>query len=200
VDEILEKIKAFATKAHGEQKRKFTGEQYINHPVRVMEICMAYTHDRPSLAAALLHDVLEDTEVKENEMEAFLKDVMPKEEAKKTLELVIWLTDVYVKEDYPSLNRRKRKNKEADRLSKSHPDAQTVKYADSIDNAIDITKNDTDFAGKFLDEVGYLLTRMDKGNKELYERAVQTIEDCKRELKKQKKARFEENGKQEARE
>lgn len=181
---ILEKIKAFATDAHGNQKRKFTNESYIIHPIRVMDICKHYTDNFSILAAALLHDVLEDTNVSESVLQEFLEEVTNAEEANRTLNLVLDLTDVYIKEDFPNMNRRKRKNKEAERLQKVDPDAQTVKYADIIDNAIDITKHDKNFALKFLNEVRFLLTKMDKGNNELYERAKVTVSNCLKELKK----------------
>ena len=59
--EDLEKIRHFADQAHGGQLRKYTPERYIVHPVRVMETLKKYTDDLTVLAAALLHDVLEDT-------------------------------------------------------------------------------------------------------------------------------------------
>ena len=71
-DNILEEVKSFASEAHGEQKRKYTPEPYIVHPIRVMEICKKYTDDVRILSAALLHDVLEDTSVTEKEMFQFL--------------------------------------------------------------------------------------------------------------------------------
>ncbi|HYH55544.1 MAG TPA: hypothetical protein VD772_02970, partial [Anseongella sp.] len=97
---------------------------------------------------------------------------------------VEWLTDVYTKENYPRLNRKKRKAREADRLSKAPAAAQTVKYADIIDNAIDIAGHDKDFAKVFLRECGQLLRQMDKGNQQLYERAVKTVADCLSELQR----------------
>lgn len=57
MEEVLEQIRDFADKAHGEQMRKYTPERYIVHPVRVMKICREYTDDITVLAAALLHDV-----------------------------------------------------------------------------------------------------------------------------------------------
>ena len=38
MNEILAAIRKFADEAHGEQKRKYTPERYIVHPVRVMEL------------------------------------------------------------------------------------------------------------------------------------------------------------------
>ena len=51
-------------------------------------------------------------------------------------------TDIYTKQNYPGWNRRKRKQKEAERLAVAHPDAQTVKYADIIDNNIECDEHE----------------------------------------------------------
>lgn len=185
MEDILEKVKSFADRSHGEQKRKYSGERYIVHPVRVMEMCREYTHSLPVLAAALLHDVLEDTEVTKEEMLRFLNTAMDRDEAVKTTELVEELTDVYTTLNYPRLNRRKRRQKEAERLSVASKEAQTVKYADLIDNSIDITRNDRDFAPVFLSESKNLLEKMNKGNPELYKRAVETVKECILEIEKE---------------
>jgi (p)ppGpp synthase/HD superfamily hydrolase len=60
-EKILQEIIQFADLAHGKQVRRYTSERYIVHPVRVMETCRQYTNDISVLAAAILHDVLEDT-------------------------------------------------------------------------------------------------------------------------------------------
>src|SRR3954465_6830525 len=103
---VIDLVEAYATKAHGEQRRKYTPEPYIVHPVRVMKLCAEYTDKTTILYAALLHDVLEDTDVDEQQMFSFLKSVMTTNEARETLLLVVELTDVYIKDDYPHLNRR----------------------------------------------------------------------------------------------
>jgi (p)ppGpp synthase/HD superfamily hydrolase len=174
----LEKVKRFAEKAHGEQRRKYSDERYISHPIRVMEMCMQYTDDDCMLAAALLHDVLEDTSVNEKEMRTFLNEVMSPEAAERTLEMVVELTDIYTKKKYPGLNRRARKSKEAERLSKVSGDAQTIKYADIIDNATNIFVHDPDFAIVFIQEGRGVLKRMLQGDPELYDRALKVVEDC----------------------
>ena len=101
MDAILEKVKVFADQAHGDQRRKYSNERYIFHPLRVMENCRNYTDDMAVLAAALLHDVLEDTKVTREEMDNFLREIMPEVMAARTLDLVIELTDVYTKKNYP---------------------------------------------------------------------------------------------------
>lgn len=183
MDQVLEKIKDFADRAHGEQTRRYSADRYIVHPMRVMEICRQHTNDLAILAAAILHDVLEDTDVKKDEIEDFLRGIMEPSQAQRTLKFVIELTDIYVKKNYPEWNRRKRKNKEADRLSTVSPEAQTIKYADIIDNSGEIATHDPDFALKYLDEASLLLNKMTKGIKQLRERALETVKTEKETLK-----------------
>lgn len=176
--ETLAAIRKFADEAHGEQKRKYTPERYIVHPVRVMELCAKYTQALPVLAAALLHDVLEDTKVGKKEMQQFLESILSKEEAAQTTALVVELTDVYTKTAYPRWNRKKRKRKEAERIQKASAESQTVKYADIIDNCKEIVEHDPDFAGVFLMECRSLLTVIPNGNEELRKEAVRTVDEC----------------------
>ncbi len=178
IQSILDQVRDFADRAHGTQMRKYTPDRYIVHPVRVTEILMEYTNDVCMLAAALLHDVLEDTPLKSEEIEFFLKDIMLSTEVRKTINLVEELTDVYVKSDYPHLNRRQRKELEIARIAKTSRDSQTIKYADIIDNCIEIVKYDRAFAKKFLWECKEMLRAARRGDGCLYERAVLTIDSA----------------------
>src|SRR5689334_19942459 len=116
---ILEKIKDFAAEAHKGQKRKYVDEPYVNHPIRVSKYCQRFSPSLSIAAAAILHDVLEDTAVTSQEMESFLLSIMSDGEAKHTMRLVKDLTDVYTHAAYPHMNRRWRKEKECDRLCKT---------------------------------------------------------------------------------
>lgn len=177
MNSVLEQVKAFAAKAHGEQRRKFADEPYVAHPVRVMEICESWSKDVAVLAAALLHDVLEDTAVKKEELQLFLNGIMESGKAQRTLLLVDELTDRYVKANYPQWNRRKRKSKETERLEKTSAEAQTIKYADIIDNSAEIAYQETgDFAIVFLKECQALLKKLNKGDPALRQRAVDTVQ------------------------
>lgn len=182
MDRVIENVMDFAAKAHGDQQRKYVAEDYIHHPIRVMETCRNYTSSIPVLCAALLHDVLEDTPVTKEEMFDFLLTVMKEKEAKRTVAIVTELTDVYIKSSYPNLNRRSRKNKELDRLVKISPEAQTIKYADIIDNVKAIGSDDNDFAPVYLKECNAILKRLDKGDPVLYNQALETIEKEMEEL------------------
>ena len=174
----LVKVEEFARQAHGTQRRKYADELYINHPIRVMTTVQAYINSLTALSAALLHDVLEDTETKKNEIRDFLLTIMDTREADETVNLVVELTDQYTKENYPQWNRKKRKKMEAERLSKVSPAAQTIKYADLIDNSEDIIDSDTDFKLTYLKEARDLLGKITRGKPELHERAVHTVHDC----------------------
>lgn len=182
MDNILEQVREFADKAHGTQERKYASERYIAHPVRVMEMCRRHNSSLPVLAAALLHDVLEDTDVDQKALHGFLRSVMNDEDAVQTINLVVELTDVYVKSAYPRWNRRKRKTKEAERISKTSPESQTIKYADIIDNCREIAEHDPDFAGVFLLECKMLLKKIPEGQPELYREATDTVEHSLRQV------------------
>jgi guanosine-3',5'-bis(diphosphate) 3'-pyrophosphohydrolase len=175
-DEIIRSVEEFATVAHGTQMRKYTPEPYIVHPIRVMKICQEYTVDVAVLSAALLHDVLEDTPVTKEYMKNFLEGIMTDDTAARTLRYVVDLTDVYIKKDYPALNRRKRKQMERDRVAKTSAESQTIKYADTLDNCNEIVKYDPDFARVFLRECYAMLKIMGKGDPVLYRRAMDAVE------------------------
>lgn len=176
--EIIEKVKMFADQAHGDQMRKYANERYIVHPIRVMEIVREFTQDVPPLAASLLHDVLEDTSITPEQLKYFLDSVMTQDDSNETFKLVNELTDVYIKANFPKLNRRSRRSREAERLATTSEMAQTIKYADIVDNVNDIASQNTDFAIVYIRESKQLLTMIPKGNQALYLRAQQVIDDA----------------------
>lgn len=65
---MLSKAIIIATKAHEGQVRKISGLPYIVHPLAVMQILLDYGYnDEKMLAAAVLHDVIEDCDEKYQE-------------------------------------------------------------------------------------------------------------------------------------
>ena len=175
VETILKTVEAFANNTHGSQKRKYTADPYIVHPIRVMQMCREYTEHLPVLCAALLHDVLEDTLTTKAEIHNFLLAHMSVPFALETVDLVEQLTDVYIKDKFPRMNRGLRKQNEAERLSNVSGMAQTIKYADIFDNT-DIAYNDPDFARIYLREANELLNVMKNGNADLRNRAIKQVE------------------------
>ena len=65
---LVERAFEFSESAHRGQYRK-SGEPYITHPLAVASILSQWRIDAQGLAAALLHDVMEDTSVTKNEIE-----------------------------------------------------------------------------------------------------------------------------------
>lgn len=63
----IEKAYLFARDAHGSQTR-YTGEPYITHPLAVALILAQMRMDPQTIMAAILHDVLEDTPIKQTEI------------------------------------------------------------------------------------------------------------------------------------
>jgi GTP pyrophosphokinase len=59
---LLQKAYVFAAQAHKGQVRR-SGEPYLSHPLEVASMLADMKMDSITLAASLLHDVLEDTEV-----------------------------------------------------------------------------------------------------------------------------------------
>ena len=81
--ELCTKAHDFAKKAHENQKRA-SGEPYFTHPCAVSEILIDLGMDAATVAAAFLHDVIEDTPVSEGDIK--------KEFGDEVLELVLGVT------------------------------------------------------------------------------------------------------------
>ncbi|MGB9744076.1 MAG: RelA/SpoT family protein [Desulfurella sp.] len=74
--ELIDKAFLFAYEKHKTQKRA-SNESYIIHPINTAKIVTRLILDENTIAAALLHDVLEDTQTKEEEIEnAFGSDIL----------------------------------------------------------------------------------------------------------------------------
>jgi GTP pyrophosphokinase len=67
-EDLLNRAYVYAMKAHGNQKRA-SGEAYFNHPLEVAAILTEMKLDDATIAAALLHDTVEDTSATQQEIE-----------------------------------------------------------------------------------------------------------------------------------
>ncbi len=75
MNSLIERALEFATKKHGDQKDK-DGKPYILHPVGVASLIGSISEDENLVAAAFLHDTLEDTETTYDELvETFNEDI-----------------------------------------------------------------------------------------------------------------------------
>lgn len=146
---IIERAKMFAAGAHAGvgQKRKYTGEDYITHPIAVSEIVREQGGTDEMIAAALLHDTLEDTRVTDGHIfELF---------GQRVADMVDALTNKARPEDG---DRVARFMINIDRLSKNL-DMQTrvIKLADIIHNTSSVIALDQNFAARYLAEKGFTL-------------------------------------------
>src|SRR5436305_8342205 len=67
--DLLTRAFRFAERAHAGQQRR-SGEDFIHHPFGVAKICAELHLDEQAIAAALLHDVVEDTDVELTDVQA----------------------------------------------------------------------------------------------------------------------------------
>ncbi len=167
----------FVTKHHGQQKRKYTQEPYVNHLIRVALMVKAYSDDSRMVVAALGHDLLEDTACTVPDLYQFLTGInFSDSDSDYICFLVEELTDVFTPKVFPQFNRKTRKELEAARLSEISPSAQTIKYCDLIDNTTSIVKHGGGFAKVYLKEKKRILALMNKGNQELYKQVSSILE------------------------
>jgi (p)ppGpp synthase/HD superfamily hydrolase len=155
----------YAKEAHGNQKRKYTGQPYITHPVAVANIVATVTTDCDMLAAALLHDVLEDTD-------RTYDDIRDAGFGFTVADLVLELTDVSKPEDG---NRATRKEIDRMHLATVSASAKTIKLADLIHNTESICRYDEGFARIFMKEKEALLAVLTEGDATLYAHATEIV-------------------------
>jgi (p)ppGpp synthase/HD superfamily hydrolase len=164
---MIERARVFATAAHAavKQVRKYTFEPYIVHPAEVagmIDSLEGATFEM--VAAAWLHDVVEDTGVS--------LEVIRAEFGDKVAELVGWLTDVSKPEDG---NRAVRKAIDREHTARAPAEAQTVKLADLIANSRSILAHDPAFARVYLEEKRMLLEVLTRGDATLMAQARRIV-------------------------
>lgn len=168
----IAKAASFAAEAHKNQRRKFgSGEPYINHPLRVAATVAQHEPVDFAIAAAMLHDVIEDCGVTVGQL--------VDEFGMATARLVEQVSDVSKPEDG---NRAKRKAIDREHLLEASPLAQTIKLADMIDNTRDIMDQDLGFAKVYIPEMDLTIDYLGKGNPELMAIALKQLRRAKRIL------------------
>jgi (p)ppGpp synthase/HD superfamily hydrolase len=117
------------------------------------------------IAAAYLHDTVEDTDVE-------IEDIA-KEFGKDVADLVSDLTDVSTPFDGV---RAERKAMDREHTAKSSARAKTIKLADLISNSRSITQHDEGFAVTYMKEKQLLLPHLVQGNNKLFKQAERIIQ------------------------
>lgn len=159
---MLDSAITFASLAHAGQRRKYTDEPYIVHPIEVMSLVALHGGDDDMKVAAVLHDVLEDTVVGRREI--------LRRFGERVLMLVEGLTD-------PVVEGNRSVRKEAARLHTYAQcySVQVIKCADLISNTRSITLHDPKFAKVYLDEKRLLLDGMAVKGHSLWHKAMELV-------------------------
>lgn len=169
LDDLTTKALRYASDAHGlvGQRRRYTNEPYIVHPVAVANMVWEFGQLHPDigfnsqhLAAALLHDVLEDTVTREHTKESRMSDILLLC-GLEVFDMVAGLTNPF---NLSHGNRQKRMELERGRLHDESSDVQNLKCFDMVHNTESIVEHDKNFARRFLQEkrdVIMVLTKAD---------------------------------------
>jgi len=155
-----------ARMAHAKQLRKYTNEPYIVHPFAVSGLVASVTNDDGMIIAALLHDVVEDSDVSLDTIKGVF--------GLRIAGMVSDLTDVSKKSDG---NRRVRKQIDLEHTAAASKEAKTIKLADLIDNTKSITTFDPDFAKVYMREKQRLLEVLVDGDATLFALAENMVRD-----------------------
>ena len=123
---LLDKAIVFAAKAHKDTERRGKGFPYIAHPLEAMAIVATMTNDQELLAAACLHDVLEDTDVTYDELK--------EEFGKRVADIVQAESDEVFEGVDPSESWKQRKEHAIEHLSNAPRDVQMVAMGDKLSN------------------------------------------------------------------
>ncbi len=171
--DLVQRAREYATSAHQriDQRRKYTSQPYDVHLKRVAELVAEVSDDPEMIAAAWLHDTVEDTPATHHDIEDRFGPGVA--------QLVYELTDISKPGDG---NRALRKAMDRDHLARASDRAQTIKLADLIDNARDICRHDPRFARTYLAEMAALLDVLDRGHPELRRRARKVLARCEQAL------------------
>ena len=164
---LLDRAILFAVKAHSGTERRGKGFPYIVHPMEAMEIVATMTSDQELLAAAALHDTVEDTGVTIEEIR--------REFGERIATLVESESDVEIKDKSEEESWHERKMAAIERLAKAPHDAKIVALGDKLSNMRAIAR---DYAVKG-DELWKIFHTKDKKEHEWHYRG---LADSLREL------------------
>lgn len=162
VNEIAyNKAKLLAERVHLLQTRAGTGIPYVTHPIAVSEILIRYGRPEEEVIAGILHDVVEDLDGTEEEVED-LKREIARDFGDAVLSIVRGATKISKKEDG---NRLTRVKIDIYHYVMGSASVHNVKIADTMHNLSDLSVLDRSFAKKYLREKEWLVAEFAKNGK-----------------------------------
>lgn len=162
----------FAKEKHKNQNRKVTNEPYVTHPISVAKILRENKKShkiKELVAAAFLHDTLEDTNTTEHELEKLF--------GKLITSLVLELTtDEKEKEKIGKEKYLAEKMSDNSRMSNW---ALVIKLADRLDNVSDLKNADEKFRKRYTKETRHILETLEKNRKlsSTHKKLIKKIEE-----------------------
>lgn len=123
---LLDRAIIFAVRAHAGTERRGKGFPYIVHPLEAVEIVATMTRDQELLAAAALHDTVEDTDVTIEQIRAEFGD--------RIASLVASESDTFEAGVSEEQSWHARKQAAIDRLARASHDAKIVALGDKLSN------------------------------------------------------------------
>lgn len=124
--QLLDRAIVFAVRAHAGTERRGKGFPYIVHPMEAVEIVSTMTPDQELLAAAALHDTVEDTDVTVEEIRQEFGD--------RIASIVASESDTFEEGVSEEESWHSRKRAAIERLSKASRDAKIVALGDKLSN------------------------------------------------------------------
>ena len=124
--QLLDRAIIFAVRAHSGTERRGKGYPYIVHPLEAVEIVATITKDQELLAAAALHDTVEDTDVTVEDIRA--------EFGPRIADLVASESDTFEEGVSEEDSWHARKRAAIDRLASASRDAKIVALGDKLSN------------------------------------------------------------------
>ena len=124
--ELLDRAIVFAVRAHAGTERRGKGYPYIVHPLEAVEIVATMTADQELLAAAALHDTVEDTDVTVEQLRAEFGD--------RVAHLVEEESDRFEEGISEEASWHTRKQAAIERLSRASREAKIVALGDKLSN------------------------------------------------------------------
>ena len=130
---IVDQAIIFASKAHFGQKRKGKDVPYIVHPLEAMSIVASVTSDPELIAAAALHDVIEDTKYTYEDLQAKF--------GKRVADLVKAESDVELEDKEHEKSWKERKIEGIEKLKIASRDVQIIALGDKLANIRDMWRD-----------------------------------------------------------
>lgn len=134
--ELLDRAIVFAVQAHAGTERRGKGFPYIVHPMEAVAIVATMTADQELLAAAALHDTVEDTDITVEELRAQFGE--------RIAALVAQESDVMIENLSEEDSWHARKQAAIDRLAAAPHDAKMVALGDKLSNMRAIARDYAD--------------------------------------------------------